>query len=169
MKHATCKWKLMIPWIRNRRKQRKERPCTLGRKTTLAQNKSKSRLKETPQQNESRLQNDRTQNQPVRFSETVEKKQDRLKCRRSKYVGSRSSKNAEQSFNRQQIDRTSYVMLTSKTFRGLENAAFNYDPETKYDQHPAVSVGRIDTICLFCRALKWKGETPEKKHFLYAF
>ncbi len=141
-------------------KKAKKRKVTLGRKTKLAQNKSKSRLKESPQQNEFRLQNDRTQHQAARFSETVEKKQDRLKCRRSKYVSSRSSKNADQSFNRQQIDRTRYVIFTSKTFRGLENAAFNYDPETKYDHHPAVSVGRMDTICPFCRALKWKGETP---------
>ena len=141
-------------------KKLQKRKATIGRKTKAALNKSRSRIKETPEQNVIRLKTARSYQEASRLSETIKEKQKRLASRRSKYKSAKSSENNNQSFLRQQSDRTRYILSTSKTYKGLENAAFNYDPETRYNQHPVVKIGKMDSTCLFCRALKWKSETP---------
>jgi hypothetical protein len=161
----------------------KKRKATIGRKSKAAQNKSKARMNETPEQNLVRLETVRTQQALFRSSETVDQKKDRLQRARSYQEASKLSETIQQKQDRlatgrlqkqalrssetakQRMDRVEKVRFHKETTRlntwkALQKAAFNYDPQTHYDQHPVVKIGNMDTVCPFCRALKWKGETP---------
>lgn len=74
----------------------KKRKATIGRKSKAAQNKSKARMNETPEQNVLRLETVRTQQALSRSSETADKKKERLQRFRSYQEASRSSETAKQ-------------------------------------------------------------------------
>lgn len=42
----------------------------------------------------------------------------------------------------------------------LEHEAFHYDHTRNYNEHPSITIGRMDVVCKFCKAKKLKGETP---------
>lgn len=42
----------------------------------------------------------------------------------------------------------------------LDNEAFHYDRTKEYNKHPYVNIGKMDEICKFCHAKKFKHETP---------
>ncbi|GBN15250.1 hypothetical protein AVEN_90864-1 [Araneus ventricosus] len=47
-----------------------------------------------------------------------------------------------------------------RTWRILENAAFNYDPSADYISDPSCIIGPISVTCEHCEAKKWIGEAP---------
>ena len=47
----------------------------------------------------------------------------------------------------------------SRAWIDLENTAFSYDSSCRYAKHPSIDIGRMNQVCKFCGALKWKGET----------
>lgn len=40
------------------------------------------------------------------------------------------------------------------------NAAFNYNPKINYEADTFMDFGEMDVVCKWCRALRWKDETP---------
>ena len=42
----------------------------------------------------------------------------------------------------------------------MNNAAKQYDSTQEYGQHDLIQIGRMNTTCQYCAALKWKSETP---------
>ncbi len=107
---------------------------TIGRKTKAAQNKSKARLKETAEQNLVRLQKDKIQHEALRERSL---KRDRQQKDRIQHK-SRLYETVGQIANRQRNDRARKALSKSYPWRSLQNVAFNYDPQTHYDQHSVV-------------------------------
>ena len=48
---------------------------------------------------------------------------------------------------------------SSKNYN-LEREAFQYDSTKEYNQHENVVIGKMDSVCNFCGAKKFKNETP---------
>ena len=45
-------------------------------------------------------------------------------------------------------------------YADLNRSAFHYDANYDYTLHPSVVIGKIDKLCVYCSAFKFKNETP---------
>ena len=52
------------------------------------------------------------------------------------------------------------VISRREPWECMNNAAKQYDSTQEYGQHDLIQIGRMNTICQYCAALKWKSETP---------
>ena len=42
----------------------------------------------------------------------------------------------------------------------LRLAGRHYIPDYEYSQHPSVDIGKMNIVCKFCRAMKFRHEAP---------
>ena len=108
----------------------------IGRSTPQARKKKALRASETDEQREARLETARVRNAQAFSSETLQQRDARLETVRVRIARSRRTPNA-------------YLNL----------AAFRYDAIYNYSLHPSVVIGKMDKLCVYCSALKFKNET----------
>ncbi|GFV79797.1 uncharacterized protein TNCV_1726221 [Trichonephila clavipes] len=87
-------------------------------------------------QREVRLETDRIRTNQIRSSETTELRERRLQNVRISTARSRRTLHAD-----------------------LNLSAFHYDSNNDYSLHRNVVIGKMDKICMYCSALKFKNET----------
>ena len=83
------------------------------------------------------METDRLRTAQDRSNETIDHRRARLGINRERNVRSRRTLHAD-----------------------LNLAAFHYDADYDYSLHRSVVIGKMDKLCEFCRALKFKYETP---------
>lgn len=87
----------------------------------------------------------RSQRRKVKLrNETEEEREQRLSLNRERLLRCRGNRNAKQQSHKY----------------NLEREAFQYDPTKEYDQHVNIVIGKMDKVCRFCGAKKYKNESP---------
>ncbi|XP_067129653.1 uncharacterized protein [Centruroides vittatus] len=143
---------------------------------------AQARSSQTNEQRESRLETDRVRTAQARSSQTNEQRESRLETNRVRTAQARSSQTNEQRESRLEADRVHTAQARSKETidqRGarlgtnrernvrsrwtlhadLNLAAFHYDADYDYSLHRSVVIEKMDKLCKFCHALKFKNET----------
>ena len=72
---------------------------------------------------------------------------------------SRSLENPEQTEVRLQNNLGRTLKLKSKKWTNFIGAAFSYNTNADYTNHPCLTIGCMTVVCPFCNATKFKGET----------
>ncbi|XP_037926298.1 uncharacterized protein LOC119661154 [Hermetia illucens] len=72
----------------------------------------------------------------------------------------RSFETTGQRERRLQNDRISTARSEPTLHADLNLGVFYYDSNIYYSVHPSVVIGKMDEICMYCSALKFKNETP---------
>ena len=188
----------------------KKRKSNLSRKTHNASQMSESRLSETPEQREDRLNKKRILAKTAINSETRDQREDRLNKQRiltKTAIDSETREQCKDRLNKKRVltktaidsetpelrdMRLSHKRQYAKQFRESEdelahklrlqkqrclaalckiiskrnsfyfshsNVAFLYDPMKPYQTDPAVDIGKMSQICVFCKALKYAFES----------
>ncbi|RCN48933.1 hypothetical protein ANCCAN_05042 [Ancylostoma caninum] len=122
---------------------------------------AESRAAETPEQRDTRREDNRLRMTETRAAETSEQHATRLEDNRLRMTESRAAETPEQREDRLQNERMQRLH-SRQTFRraDLRLAAFRYDPNYNYREHPRVVIGKMDVICPHCQAKRFRGETP---------
>ncbi|UYV73325.1 hypothetical protein LAZ67_10002729 [Cordylochernes scorpioides] len=133
---------------------------SIGRSTSQARSKNISRASKSVQQRDARLEADRIQTAQARSNETVQQRKARLEDNRIQTAQGRSNESIAQWETRLGTNRERNVCSRRTLHADLNLAAFHYDAEYDYSLHPSVVIGKIDKLCKFCDAFKFKNETP---------
>jgi hypothetical protein len=120
---------------------------------------AQTRLSETLEEREGRLEIDRKRTAEARMSETIAEREGRLEIDRKRTAEARMSETIEEREGRLQRDRINTAF--SRTFlTNLQNCAFHYNANYDYSRNASVFIGKMDQVCVYCRALKFKNESP---------
>lgn len=95
-----------------------------------------------------------------RAAETTEERDLRLRGDRSRASTSRAAETTEQRDLRLQGDRSRPRASISRVRADSIMEAFNYDSHRDYNSnHADVTIGQMEKVCQYCRALKFQKET----------
>ncbi|UYV69958.1 hypothetical protein LAZ67_7001324 [Cordylochernes scorpioides] len=133
---------------------------SIGRSTSQGRSKKISRASESVQQRNARLEAVRIQTAQARSNETVQQRNARLEADRIQTAQARSNESIAQRETRLGTNRERNVRSRRTLHADLNRAAFHYDAEYDYSLHPSVVIDKMDKLCKFCDALKFKNETP---------
>ncbi|GFT09257.1 zinc transporter 9 [Trichonephila clavipes] len=106
-----------------------------------------------------RLENHRVHASETRSSESSDQREVRLETDRIRTNQIRSFETTELQERRLQNVRISTVRSRRTLHADLNLSAFHYDSNNDYSLHPNVVIGKMDKICMYCSALKFKNET----------
>ncbi|XP_063912257.1 uncharacterized protein LOC135129106 [Zophobas morio] len=93
-----------------------------------------------------------------RVAETSQQHDVRVEDLRARASASRASATPEERDTRREAERSRQTR--SRTRIDLKKAAFNYDKHYDYKMHRDVVIGPMTKLCLHCRALKFQKEAP---------
>lgn len=119
-----------------------------------------SRSNETITQSVNRNENNRLRTAQSRASETDEQRESRQESNRVSTSRSRSNETVTQRVNRNENNRLRTAQSRQTLHVDMKNAAFNYNANYNYSQHPSVDIGKMENVCVHCGAFKFKNETP---------
>ncbi|GFS85903.1 uncharacterized protein TNCV_1219131 [Trichonephila clavipes] len=131
----------------------------IGRSTPQAGKRRALRASESDEQRALRLENLRVHATETRSSESSDQREVRLKTDRIRTNQIRSSETTELRERRLQNVRISTARSRRTLHADLNLCAFHYDSNNDYSLHPNVIIGKMDKICMYCSALKFKNET----------
>ncbi|GFT13183.1 putative DNA helicase [Trichonephila clavipes] len=117
------------------------------------------RASESDEQRALRLENLRVHATETRSSELSDQREVRLETDRIRTNQIRSSETTELQERRLQNVRISTARSRRTLHADLNLSSFHYDSNNDYSLHPNVVIGKMDKICMYCRALKFKNET----------
>ncbi|EYB87952.1 hypothetical protein Y032_0254g286 [Ancylostoma ceylanicum] len=122
---------------------------------------AESRLMETSEQRENRLEGNRPRVAESRAAESSEQREIRLAVTRSRNAELRAIETPQQLEFRRENDRRRHIQSRQLSNRSdLRLKAFNYDPHCDYRAHPRVSIGKMDVVCGYCHARRYRAEPP---------
>ncbi|XP_023244045.1 uncharacterized protein LOC111642021 [Centruroides sculpturatus] len=124
--------------------------------TLLQENYQRNRNKKTEEQLENYRETDQIRKRLQREKETSAQLDERRKQIRERINNIR----LDEHVNAQLLETTVYAVRESRrgTY-GLQCEAFHYNSTKNYNEHPSVVIGKMDQICKFCKAKKFRGET----------
>ncbi|GFX58732.1 uncharacterized protein TNCV_804371 [Trichonephila clavipes] len=131
----------------------------IGRSTPQARKRRALRASELDEQRALRLENLRVHATETRSSESSDQREVRLETDRIRTNQIRSSERTELRERRLQNVRISTARSRRTLQADLNLSAFHYDSNNDYSLHPNVVIGKMDKICMYCSALKFKNET----------
>ncbi|GFY31473.1 ATP-dependent DNA helicase [Trichonephila clavipes] len=131
----------------------------IGRSTPQARKRRALRASESDEQRALRLENLRVHATETRSSESSDQREVRLETDRIRTNQIRSSETTELRERRLQNVRISTARSRRTLHADLNLSAFHYDSNNDYSLHPNVVIGKMDKICMYCSALKFKNET----------
>ncbi|GFW35422.1 retrovirus-related Pol polyprotein from transposon TNT 1-94 [Trichonephila clavipes] len=131
----------------------------IGRSTPQARKRRALRASESDEQRALRLENLRVHATETRSSESSDQREVRLETDRIRTNQIRSSERTELRERRLQNVRISTARSRRTMHADLNLIAFHYDSNNDYSLHPNVVIGKIDKVCMYCSALKFKNET----------
>ncbi|GFS51352.1 retrovirus-related Pol polyprotein from transposon RE1 [Trichonephila clavipes] len=114
---------------------------------------------ESDEQQALRLENLRVHATETRSSESSDQREVRLETDRIRTNQIRSSERTELRERRLQNVRISTTRSRRTLHADLNLSAFHYDSNNDYSLPPNVVIGKMDKICMYCSALKFKNET----------
>ncbi|GFV12325.1 putative DNA helicase [Trichonephila clavipes] len=117
------------------------------------------RASESDEQRALRLENLRVHATETRSSESSDQREVRLETDRIRTNQIRSSQRTELRERRLQNVRISTARSRRTLHADLNLSAFHYDSNNDYSLHPNVVIGKMDKICMYSSALKFKNET----------
>ncbi|GFX36395.1 uncharacterized protein TNCV_3671501 [Trichonephila clavipes] len=131
----------------------------IGRSTPQARKRRALRASESDEQRALRLENLRVHATETRSSESSDQREVRLETDRIRTNQIRSSERTELRERRLQNVRISTARSRRTLHADLNLSAFHYDSNNDYSLHQNVVIGKMDKICMYCSALKFKNET----------
>ncbi|GFX97843.1 uncharacterized protein TNCV_4904941 [Trichonephila clavipes] len=131
----------------------------IGRSTPQARKRRALRASESDEQRELRLENLRVHATETRSSESFDQREVRLETNRIRTNQIRSSERTELRERWLQNVRISTARSRRTLHADLNLSAFHYDSNNDYSLHPNVVIGKMDKICMYCSAFKFKNET----------
>jgi hypothetical protein len=131
-----------------------------ARLETVRVHTAQARSSETDEQREARLETVRVHTAQARSSETDEQREARLETVRVHTAQARSSETDDQREARLETNRVRTARSRRTLHTDLNLAAFHYNANYDYSLHPSVIIGKMDKVCSYCGALKFKNETP---------
>lgn len=126
----------------------------------MAQRAAESRSEETQQQREARLQDAAQRAATFRATETVQQYEARLHDMAQRVTASRTEETVEHRTIRLQEMRNMARQTRTMPYSDMDLAAFHYDPGKNYAEHIHVVIGKMDSVCRYCQAQKFKNESP---------
>lgn len=157
-----------------------KRKCVFSRSRIVSKRQKMSRRNETTEEREQRLtllrenyhrsRNDQSEEQ-LNHSRETDRIRKRLQRKRetNEQADDRRIQNTIRMRNLRlneqmeaQVSGTTVYAVREKR-RGeysLEHEAFHYNPTRNYFEHPSIVIGRMNEVCKFCEAKKFKGEPP---------
>ncbi|GFT18961.1 uncharacterized protein TNCV_4725981 [Trichonephila clavipes] len=127
-----------------------------GRSTPQARKRRALRASESDEQRALRLENLRVHASETRSSESSDQRKVRLETDRKRTNQIRSSETTELRESRLQNVRISTARSRRTLHADLNLSAFHYNSNNDYSLHPNVAIGKMDKICMYCSALKFK-------------
>ncbi|XP_050683985.1 uncharacterized protein LOC126978908 [Leptidea sinapis] len=126
------------------------------RLTLLRENYHQSRNNQTEEQLNDSKETDRIRKRLQRKRKTNEQADDR---RIQNAIRMRDLRLNEQM--EAQVSKTTVYSVRQKRREkySLEQEAFHYNPTRNYFEHSSIVIGRMNEVCKFCEAKKFKGET----------
>lgn len=79
---------------------------------------------------------------------------------RTRAINSRAKEKPEQIQNRLAELRKRATQTRSMAWGQFKRAAFVYNCQQNYHKHPKVMIGKMEIVCVYCEAYKWKEERP---------
>ncbi|GFU94211.1 uncharacterized protein TNCV_1302611 [Trichonephila clavipes] len=131
----------------------------IGRSTPQARKRRALRASESDEQRALKLKNLRVHATETRSSESSDQREVRLETDRIRTNQIRSSETTELRERRLQNIRISTARSRRTLHADLNLSAFHYDSNNDYSLHLNVVIGKMDKICMYCSALKFKNET----------
>ncbi|XP_059160882.1 uncharacterized protein LOC131944344 [Physella acuta] len=131
-----------------------------SRLETVRLRTAQARSNETEEQRESRLESNRVGTAQTRSNETEQQHESRLETVRLRTAQARSNETGDQRRERLGTSRERNFQNRRTLHADLNLSAFSYDPDFDYSLHRGVAIGKMDKVCEFCYALKFKNETP---------
>jgi uncharacterized Zn-finger protein len=120
-----------------------------------------SRASETPQETDARLASLRNRAAASRASESQRETEARLAYQRNRAATSRASEGQRETKARLAYQRNRVAVTGAcVTPADLRFIAFAYNPNVNYHEHPKVFISKMDAVCTYCAATKWKDEPP---------
>ncbi|XP_062714405.1 uncharacterized protein LOC115261339 [Aedes albopictus] len=126
----------------------------------MAQRAAASRSEETQEQREARLQDVAQRAATFRATETVQQHETRLLDMAQRVTASRTEETVEHRTIRLQEMRDMARQTRTMQYSDMDLAAFHYDPGRNYAEHNHVIIGKMDSVCRYCQAQKFKNESP---------
>ncbi|XP_054266833.1 uncharacterized protein LOC128989005 [Macrosteles quadrilineatus] len=127
-----------------------------------AQRLAAHRAVETQEERQLRLSDQAHRQASLRVAETTEQNERRRQQHAVHMASQRATETAEEAEFRRNVIAARAAQRRQTFHRNtwgvFENAALEYDPTLDYSSHVLIKVGRMDTECRYCRALKWKEE-----------
>jgi len=133
--------------------------AVIERNTADAKRKRAQRAAKTPEQREVRLESNRLRERQSRAVETPKQHEARLEQVRIKATTRRAAETPQQHENR--LEGNQLRAAQSRQRIDFQLAAFNYDKDYDYSNHPNVVIGPMSTLCFYCHALKFQKESPD--------
>ncbi|GFS54039.1 uncharacterized protein TNCV_3762361 [Trichonephila clavipes] len=130
----------------------------IGRSTPQARKRRVLQASESDEQRALRLENLRVHATETRSSESSDQREVRLETDRIHTNQIRSSETTELRERRLQNVRISTARSRRTLYADLNLSAFHYYSNNDYNLHPN-AIGKMDKICMYCSALKFKNET----------
>lgn len=128
-----------------------------ARLALLRENSQRSRDNQTEEQRENVRETDRIRQRKRRERETGAQADERNEQNRERMSNLRLGEQVEAQLLETTVDA---VRERRRGSYSLEHEAFHYDPTKDYNEHSSVVIGRMVKVCNFCKAKKFKGETP---------
>ncbi|KAL7294518.1 hypothetical protein TKK_0012509 [Trichogramma kaykai] len=132
--------------------------ASIGRSSSRARYQRILRSSEPPEDRQARLQASQVQTAQARSSETNEQRAERLQADRLRLARIRANETLDRRTSRLAADRERRVQRGVSL--SLHHAAFHYAPRIDYSHHEKVIFGKMDKLCEFCGAFKFKNEPP---------
>ncbi|XP_071040013.1 zinc finger protein 821-like [Parasteatoda tepidariorum] len=127
------------------------------RLATKREHNAFARSLETSEQQEKRLLTNQLRITQARSLETSEQQERRLLTNQLRTIQARSSETSEQRDARMKINQERTSLFRRCQYSDLNLSEFHYDPTTNYS-NPSVIIGKMNQLCMFCSALKFKLE-----------
>ena len=120
------------------------------------------RSQETDEVHKDRLHAQAVRQAADRRRETVEQHEARLEINAERNATHRQTETEDQHNLRLNAQRRIQSETRSRQtlHADLNLCAFRYNANYNYSLHPSVVIGKMDKVCIYCSALKFKNETP---------
>lgn len=128
----------------------------------VSKKKKVARQNETEEEREKRLSNNRERMRKSREAQTEDERAEtndeaRLRVRSRRNRQSVAQREVDKSRCKERV--TNLRQHRAATCKRLELEAFYYDCKKQYSGHPDIAIGKMNMICQYCHARKFKGET----------
>lgn len=142
----------------------RKRKTALSKRASKARRVQEARSEESDRDRSVRQEADQQRHARSRSQETDEARSVRLEADQQRHTRSRAQETDEARLVRLEADQQRHTRRRAREAAAITlnwyKAAFDYNSTYDYASHKNVAIGRMDILCSYCGAKKWKGESP---------